>query len=518
MRYELLGNNENGEQSLPYSLVLESRDPDNNDDSSLDYNVGTRWINESSGKTFELIDNTLATAVWTQTNAGGGGVVSVLDDLNDVTITTPTRNQMLRYNDDTSQWENKRRYVSQVIIQNIDDLLFHSTLVGSELKLNDIIYLIDGDIDISGYTLCFGAKTQINGLGQNVSVIRSSTSGIVGTPYVFFESTTNLFMNDLEIICEGTNQLVWEHIGGGTVPEGESFEINRFNLLSFPAGGGGHNNQMGFIKDIRQGFIGTYSAFGFENGFICAGAWAGGFRVQNTLFRVFSGVAFGSDPLDPVSFQLRMASNANLTIPLGSIGYDFPETAFSFTGQYQLQGGNVSGDGVYVTNFTSGFPAFNPIGNFQNNTGIQNTYQGGEWINNIDNDTIINSVDVWEDLNVTTNNKFLTWFSELNGQFTYNGGTPLDVTVLLTLSLAGKNQDVAEIRICKEDSLGGITKLLSRKITMSGTLAQGRADSVPINTTDQLLEGDKIFVQIRNLSGSQDFTTLSDSNCIIGAK
>ena len=86
------------------------------------------------------------------------------------------------------------------------------------------------------------------------------------------------------------------------------------------------------------------------------------------------------------------------------------------------------------------------------------------------------------------------------------------------MSLAGKNQDVAEIRICKEDSLGGLTKLLSRKITMSGTLAQGRADSVPINTTDQLVEGDKIFVQIRNISGSQDFTTLADSNCIIGAK
>lgn len=518
MRYELLGNNENGEQSLPYSLVLESRDPDNNDDSSLDYNVGTRWINESSGKTFELIDNTLATAVWTQTNAGGGGAVSVLDDLNDVTITTPTRNQMLRYNDDTSQWENKRRYVSQVIIQNIDDLLFHSTLNGTDLELNDVIYLIDGDIDITGYTLCFGAKTQINGLGQNVSVIRSSTSGIVGTPYVFFESTTNLFMNDLEIICEGTNQLVWNHIGDGTVPEGESFELNRFNLLSFPAGGGGHNNQMGYIKDIRQGFIGTYSAFGFENGFICAGAWAGGFRVQNTLFRVFSGVAFGSDPLDPVSFQLRMASNANLTIPLGSIGYDFPETAFSFTGQYQLQGGNVSGAGVYVSDFTSGFPAFDRLSNFEGNTGIQNTYQGGEWNNDIDTLTVINTANVWEMLNVSTSSKFLTWFTELNGEFTYVGGNPIDVRIDAQLSFTGKTNDIIQVRLIKEDILAVQTELKRVQVTLAGTTSQGRSENAIIATTDQLIEGDRIWVEVRNTSGTTDLSCLVDSGSIIAAK
>ena len=298
---------------------------------------------------------------------------------------------------------------------------------------------------------------------------------------------------------------------------GESFEINRFNLLSFPAGGPGHNNQLGFIKDIRQGFIGTFSCFGFENGFICAGDWDGGFRVENTLFRVFSGVAFGSDPLDPVTFQLRMASNANLTIPLGSIGYDFPETAFNFTGQYQLQGGNVSGNGVYVSDFVSGFPAFDPMGNFRNNTGIQNTFQGGEWISVGDTTTVL-SVNVWEDLNVVTSNKFLTWFSESNGVFTYNGGNPLDVTILLTLSVTGKSNDIIEVRLMKEDITTAQTVILTRQITIQGTLAQGRSESVPIQSTDMIVEGDKIFVQIRNTSGNTNVQTLSNSNCIIGAK
>ena len=405
-------------------------------------------------------------------------------------------------------------YKSVQVVQSLADL---PTPIGNEIFLQDLIYVIDGDLDITGYTLCFGAKTQVNGIGQNVSVIRSSTSGTVGNPYVFFESNANLFMNDLEIVLQGRNQLVWQHIGTGIVPEGESFELNRFNLVSFPAGGSGHNNQLGFIKDIRQGFIGTFSCFGLENGFICAGAWAGGFRVNNTLFRVFSGVAFGSDPLDPVNFQLRMSSNANLSIPLGSIGYDFPSTAFNFTGQYQLQNGNVSGDGVYVSDFASGFPAFDPIGNFQNNTGIQNTFQGGEWVTDANVETILVQ-NVWTPLNVTTISKFLTWFGELNGVFTYLGGTPLDVTISLTLSLTGKANDIVEVRLLRESSLGVVTEILRRQITIQGSTAQGRAESVPIQSTQLIQENDIIYVEIRNTSGNSSVTTLLNSNCIIGAK
>jgi hypothetical protein len=463
---------------------------------------------------------------WDTFGSGGGGAVD-LDDLVDVTITSPQRNQMLRYDDGIGQWVNKRRYESQIIVQSLADL---PAPVGAEIQLaTDTIYVIDADLDITGYTLVFGAKTQINGLGQNVSRIRSSTSGVVGTPYVFFKSTANLFMNDLEIICDGTNQRVWECIGDGvTVPEGESFELNRFNCLSFPPGGPplwGHNNELGFIKDIRQGFIGTFSCFGFENGFTCAGAWDGGFRVDNTLFRVFAGTAFGSDPLDPVTFQLRMSSNANLSIPSGSIGYDFPPTAFVNTGQYQLQNGNVSGDGTHATEWedpanpgTFRSPAFDPKANFQNNTGLQNTYQGGEWTNNADNITTINTINVWEDLVVTTDNKFLTWFEESNGVFTYKGGTPIDVRIDIFPSLTGKANDIVQIRIIKVDALAVLTELKVSTITIQGTTAQGRAENVGVATTDQLVLDDQIKFQVRNTSGTSDVTCLNGVNAIIGAK
>jgi hypothetical protein len=213
-----------------------------------------------------------------------------------------------------------------------------------------------------------------------------------------------------------------------------------------------------------------------------------------------------------------MFSDANLSIPSGSIGYDFPPTSFSSTGQYQLQGGNVSGTGTYVTDWYGKSPAFDKNANFRNNTGIQDTFQGGEWINTADTTTLINTANIWEALNVTTTNKFLTWTTETGGIFTYEGGTPLDVTIFLTLSLTGKSNDIVEVRLMKEDAALVQTEILRRAITIQGTTTQGRAESVPIQSTEQLIEGDKVFVEVRNTSGTSDVDTLSNSNLIIGAK
>ena len=400
-------------------------------------------------------------------------------------------------------------YVSVKIVQTLDDF---PSPIGNEIFLEDKIYFIDSnDLDITGYTLVFGAKSQINGFGQNVNRISSSQNGAV-----FFRSNANLFMNDLEIVCNGINQRIWEHIGSNIVPEGESFELNRFNILCFqPAG---HNNQLGYIKEIRQGFIGTMSVIGMEDGFKLAGPWTGGFRIDNTIFIACKGKFFYSDPLDPVTFQRRMASNANLSVPSGSIGYDFPPTAFPYSGQYQLQEGNFSGAGTYVTPWSGQSPAYDYRANFKDNTGIQNTYPGGEWTNTIDTTTDIITQNVYVTANLLTTNKNLAWFTEANGVFTYTSLTPLDVQLFVILSLLGTANNIIEMALVKEDIANVQTILLTRLTTLTGNVGQGRAETGTVTTTTQLVYGDKIKILLRNTSSSQDVIVVADSNAIITAK
>lgn len=405
----------------------------------------------------------------------------------------------------------KFEYTSIQVIQQLSDFENYDPLT-HDIQLEDKIYFIDSnDLDITGHTLVFGAKSQVNGFGQNVNRISSSENGAV-----FFKSNANLFMNDLEIVCNGTGQRIWEHIGSNIVPEGESFELNRFNILCFqPAG---HLNELGFIKEIRQGFVGTMSVIGMENGFKLAGPWTGGFRVDNTIFIACKGKFFYSDPLDPVVFQRRMSSNANLSVPLGSTGYDFPPTAFPYSGQYQLQEGNFSGSGTYVTLWSGQPPAYDYRANFKDNTGLQNTFPGGEWINSANTITNVLVQNTWYQLVLTTVNKNLAWFSELDGEFTYLSQTPIDVQLFMTLTLTGTSNNIVEIQLRKRDVLNVETNLLSRLVTIQGTTAQGRAESITMTTTTQLVYGDKIRVYGRNTSAAQSFTVLQDSNGIIVAK
>jgi len=391
--------------------------------------------------------------------------------------------------------------------------------VGNEITLEDnTIYFIDNPkLDILQYTLVFNQRSQINGFGQNVSGITSTVAGTALNKKVNFKSGKNLFMNDLELYFEANHQRMWECIGDGTVTEGESFELNRFNIINVQAAG--HGCELGYIKDIRQGFIGTFSCFNVENGFICAGAWGGGFRITDTIFILSSGVFFGSDASDPVTFQRRFASNANLTVPLGSIGYDFPQTSFPNDGQYQLQNGNSRGDGTLVTLWSGLHPSTYPESNFKDNTGIINSFPGVEWISTSDNIVTISTQNVWYKVPILSATvKDATWVNYANGEVTYDSDNVLDASVITRISAVGKSNDIVEIKLVKEDALAVQTDLIVATITIQGSAAQGRAENVTIPTTAMITKDDKLSVWVRNTSGTSDVTILEGANFILGQK
>lgn len=74
-----------------------------------DANVNDMYLNSQEGAIYHCTtegDDTTATWVYDMTLSGGGGGVTTLADLDDVTITTPSDNQLLAYDSNAGKWVN----------------------------------------------------------------------------------------------------------------------------------------------------------------------------------------------------------------------------------------------------------------------------------------------------------------------------------------------------------------------------------------------------------------------------
>jgi hypothetical protein len=407
-------------------------------------------------------------------------------------------------------------------VQVVQTLANFPAPVGNEIILEDKTYLIDAiKLDITGYCLVFGQRSAIQGFNQNVSSIQSFENG-----GLMFKSTTNLFMNDIEVYLSAPNLTLFDHQGDGTTPEGESFEINKMAVYCQDDNGAFQTGcKAGLIKDIRQGFMGTQFFLGFADGFRFSGTWTnGGMRITDTLWRAFAimgqtGKVYYSDATTPVVFESRFSSNANIQVNGSSVAYDFPQTAFTFDGQYQLQNGNASGSGTFVSLWSGNHPSTYPEANFKDNTGITNSFAGVEWISTTDNLVTIATQNLWYKIPVSAATvKDATWVTYSNGEVTYNSDNVLDASTITRISAVGKSNDIVEIKIVKEDALAVQTDLIVATITIQGSAAQGRAENVTIPTTAMLTKDDKLSVWVRNTSGTTDVTILEGANFILGQK
>lgn len=79
----------------------------------VEYGSGTPDLEElgdvslSSPSNGQVLTYNSTTSKWVNANASGGGGATTLNDLTDVTTSSPSNNQVLTYNSTTSKWENK---------------------------------------------------------------------------------------------------------------------------------------------------------------------------------------------------------------------------------------------------------------------------------------------------------------------------------------------------------------------------------------------------------------------------
>lgn len=85
----------------PKRNITATTDPLLTDDSSLNYNVSSLWVNQTTDKIYMCVDNTLNNAIWIDISSQG---VKNFADLDDTQITNPINNDVLNYNG--AQWVN----------------------------------------------------------------------------------------------------------------------------------------------------------------------------------------------------------------------------------------------------------------------------------------------------------------------------------------------------------------------------------------------------------------------------
>lgn len=79
--------------------------PTANDDSSAGYAVGSRWIDTTNDKEYVCLDASVAAAAWTETTQAGTN--PALNDVSDVTISTPADNEILGFDSASGEWINQ---------------------------------------------------------------------------------------------------------------------------------------------------------------------------------------------------------------------------------------------------------------------------------------------------------------------------------------------------------------------------------------------------------------------------
>jgi hypothetical protein len=114
---------------LKYNRTATSA-PTSSNDNTQGYIVGSRWLDIIADKEYICIDSTTALAVWKETT------VTVLDNLNDVTVTAPAQNHLLTYQ--AGQWVNRPENLIRSSFTTLDPATILSPLTNTATGVTNI--------------------------------------------------------------------------------------------------------------------------------------------------------------------------------------------------------------------------------------------------------------------------------------------------------------------------------------------------------------------------------------------
>ena len=344
-------------------------------------------------------------------------------------------------------------------------------------------YFIDGIVDISNTEInILGAGINIKGYDFKISKILSTEDN-----YTLFNgvATGDVFIQNVSIDISGTDSKVYD-ITANTGNEAiEIISVNYDNCTS-----------LGEINGYRQGLEEGTGRFGGAPELTLSGTWLGGFVISTSIVRSLDS---GSYSLFKAGTAFEMASrfktDLNVDLPTGASLCDFSTSNFMNSNTLQLEdcivtrnGDFDANDSLLTPNITkSDLPCL-----WRNNTGLPNTFIGGNMSITTETETVISSIGVFVDLAGTyTTNDLEHFDSPSNGQLRHLGVSPIEFKVVISGVLDSADGDEIDLKIVVWDDSASVFVDYKTQRRVVNNLQGGRdvaffnmQDNIFLNTND----------------------------------
>lgn len=388
------------------------------------------------------------------------------------------------------------------IIVNQDNV---STTLGGTIDSTKQ-YFIDGVVDMGN------TQVVVPTTGISIRGLSFDTSGLISSEnnYTMFVSESpvigsgNVLGTDYYISVTGTGSKVYELYGD---TGNEAIEFNRINYINC--------SSLGDIYDYRQGLeIGT-ARFGGSPSLTFNGLWLGGYRITTSIVRGLSPTMTDALFKEGLLFQMnnRFVTDINVDLPALAPLMDFRPVNFPNSSTLQIQDAIVSRNGVFDPNDSNISPNISQMdlsSYWKDNIGLDNTYVGGTINCVLDTPTTINTVNVWETLQVNTLATNLEHMdSPAAGQLRNLGNTPREFEITANLNIdCSANRDL-EVRFVKWDDSASANVPLDYTIQRRpvNNFTGGRDVAFFIMSVGAILDiNDYLFLEVRNITDNSNVT------------
>lgn len=374
-------------------------------------------------------------------------------------------------------------------------------------------YFIDGIIDMGSQSVELPpGGLNLTGYNFDVSKLISSAAG-----YTMFTSPVggsgNMLGKDYAIEVTGVGSQVYDLVSDTGF---EAFEFARIN----------YNNctSLGEITNYRQGLeVGT-GRFGGKPELTLTGTWVGGYFIDTSIVRSLADGAYSLFKAGTAfSMASRFRTNQNIDLPALTSFFDFAPGNFVNPSTVQVDGAIVTRAGVFDatdTNITPNMSEGDLVASWTDNTGMPNTFEGGELVVTTEVLTTISSAGVFVDLLGTYTPSDLQHFDEpANGQLRHLGTSPREYHVTGQLVVDGGANDVVALKIVifrNATTSFEDAKTITRVINN----LQGARNVAYIALSDDIVlnQNDYVKVQVANISDTTNVTAELDSFFTVEAR